>query len=53
LLANVTYLAAPMTPNKEDLLDMEEPNLINGLAGFSESNMAAVVPIMQPSGATV
>jgi hypothetical protein len=35
-----TYLAAPKTGEKEDLLDMEEPHLINGLGDFSEAAMA-------------
>ena len=36
-LANYTYLAEPSTADKTDLIDMEEPNLINGLAAFSDS----------------
>ena len=35
-----TYLAAPRTGDKEDLLDMEEPHLINGFGDFSEAAMA-------------
>ena len=31
LLARYTYLAEPGTSDKEDLVDMEEPGLINGL----------------------
>ena len=53
LQASVTYLATPMTPDKQDLVDMAEPHLINGLAGFPESEMADVVPIMQSSGVAV
>ena len=52
LLASYTYLADPKTTDKEDLIDMEEPNLINGLGGFSEAEMAAFVQAMNPSGAT-
>ncbi len=37
LLANYTYLAEPTTPDKTDLIELEEPNLITGLDGFSES----------------
>lgn len=37
LLASYTYLASPKTSHKEDLIDMEEPNLINGLEGYSEA----------------
>ena len=32
-----TYLADPSTSDKTDLIDLEEPNLINGLVTFSES----------------
>jgi hypothetical protein len=35
-----TFLAAPKTGDKEDLLDMEEPHLINGFGDFSEAEMA-------------
>jgi hypothetical protein len=52
LLACGTYLAAPMTPDKEDLVDMAEPHLINGLVGFPESQMADFVPILQSTGVT-
>ena len=38
LLASYTYLADPKTTDKEDLIDMEEPNLINGLEDFSEAD---------------
>ena len=52
LLANYTYLAAPTTMDKEDLIEMEELNLIDGLAGFSASQMATFVQAMNPEGAT-
>jgi hypothetical protein len=41
-----------MTPDKEDLVDMAEPHLINGLVGFPESQMADFVPILQSTGVT-
>lgn len=50
--ASYTYLADPKTPDKEDLIDMGEPNLINGLGDFSDTVMAAFVQAMNPSGAT-
>ena len=50
--ASYTYLADPKTPDKEDLIDMGEPNLINGLGDFSDTMMAAFVQAMNPSGAT-
>ena len=53
LLASYTYLAAPKTTDKEDLIDMGEPNLINGLENFSEAQMAALMQAMKPSGATL
>ncbi|MGA2411207.1 MAG: hypothetical protein ABSG46_12565 [Candidatus Binataceae bacterium] len=53
LLANYTYLAAPKTSDKEDLLDMGEPNLINGLEGSVEAAMAAFMHAMKPAGAAL
>ena len=53
LLVRVTYLAAPMTPDKQDLIDMEEPHLMNSLEGFSEVEMGAVMATLLPSGMTV
>ncbi len=37
LLANYTYLAEPTTADKTDLIELEEPNLINGLSAFSDT----------------
>jgi hypothetical protein len=51
LLASYTFLADPKTTDKEDLIDMEEPNLINGLGDFSDTKMAAFVEAMKPSQA--
>ena len=51
LLACYTYLADPRTSNKEDLIDMEEPNLINGFGEFSDAVMAPFVQAMNPGGA--
>jgi hypothetical protein len=48
LLATYTYLADPKTSDKEDLIDLEEPNLINGLEGFSEAAMAVFMQTMTP-----
>lgn len=53
LLASYTYLAAPKTPDKDDLIDMGERNLINGLDDFPEAAMAALLQAMKPSGATL
>jgi hypothetical protein len=35
-----TYLAEPKTSDKEDLIDMEEPGLIDGLSGLVEAAVA-------------
>ena len=51
-LISYTFLADPKTTDKEDLIDMEEPNLIYGLGDFSESKMTAFVQAMKPSQAT-
>ena len=37
--ARHTYLAVPRTRDKEDLIEMEEPDLIDGLGGFDEAAM--------------
>ena len=49
LLASSTYLAAPMTSDKEDLIDMEESNLINGLGDSAEVAMAAFMQTIKRS----
>jgi hypothetical protein len=35
-----TYLAEPRTSDKEDLVDVEEPGLIDGLRGLPEAEVA-------------
>jgi hypothetical protein len=52
LLASYTFLADPKTTDKEDLLDMEDPNLINGLGYFSDTMMTEFVQAMNQRGAT-
>lgn len=52
LSACYTYLADPKTSDKEDLIDMEEPNLINGLGDFSETKLAEFAKAMKPGQAT-
>ncbi len=42
-LVPFTYLAEPSTGDKTDLVDLEEPRLINGLQGFNEDVMAEFV----------
>jgi hypothetical protein len=50
LLANFTYLAAPSTTGKDDLIELGKPNLINGLEDFSEASMAAFMRALKSSG---
>jgi hypothetical protein len=45
--ASYTYLAEPSTADKSDLMELEEPNLINGLKGFSETELE---PFLQAIG---
>jgi hypothetical protein len=52
LLASYTVLADPKTTDKEDLIDMEDPNLINGLGDFSDTIMTEFVQAMNQRGAT-
>jgi hypothetical protein len=46
LRAKVTYLAEPRTSDKEDLIDMEEPGVIDGLGGVAE---AAIAKLLKPA----
>ena len=45
-----TYLAEPRTADKEDLIDMEEPGLIDGLDGFAEAAMAKFLRDLTATG---
>lgn len=47
-----TYLAEPKTGDKEDFIDMGESNLMNGLAGMPDAQMAALVQAMDAASAT-
>jgi hypothetical protein len=42
-----TYVAAPSTADKKDLIDLDEPTLINGLEGFSEAEMSRFLKELQ------
>jgi hypothetical protein len=53
LLGCYTYLAQPSTANKEDLIDMEEDNLIDGLGDFSHEAMADFMRVVSPAGKTL
>ena len=52
LLTCAAIVAAPMTADKQDLIDMEEPHLINGLEAFSEAAMAEFMLAMNANGAS-
>lgn len=43
LLAYSTYLSEPRTPDKEDLIDMEEPDLILGFTEFNPDSLGDFV----------
>jgi hypothetical protein len=47
-----TYLAEPRTDDKQDLIDMEEPGLIDGLDGFAEAAMAKFLRDVTEAGST-
>jgi TIR domain len=42
-----TYLAAPATTGKEELIELEEPNLIDGLGGFDEAAAGALTAALE------
>jgi hypothetical protein len=50
--AMYTYLAEPKTSDKEDLIDMEEPGLIDGLGGFAEAAITKSMRTLIADGAT-
>src|SRR6185295_7990671 len=47
LRAAYTYLAAPVTDDKNDLIEMEEANLMNGLNGFSEPDVEPLINVLR------
>ena len=49
LRARRTYVAEPKTGHKEDMIDMEEPDMILGLEGFREDAMTGFVEAMTAS----
>ena len=42
-----TYIAGPATDDKRDMIEMDEPNLINGLGGFSEGAIQPLLDALQ------
>ncbi|WP_419910854.1 hypothetical protein [Hoeflea sp.] len=51
LLARHTFLSGPVTADKQELIAMEEPNLINCVDAFSEGAMAEFMAAMESDGA--
>jgi hypothetical protein len=47
LLASYLYLAPPSNDDKRELIELEEPHLINGLDGFPESEMLPILNILK------
>ena len=46
LLGVYTYLAGPLTPDKQELIDLGEPRLIDGLTGFAPAQMDELLRIL-------
>lgn len=46
-LLQLTYLSAPATAEKAEMIELEEPNLVNGLEGFSESSAKVLLDTLQ------
>ena len=47
LRGRYTYLAAPATDDKKDLIGMEEPDVMDGLEGFVETAMQPLLEALQ------
>ncbi len=45
-LVKLTYLSGPVTAEKTEMIELEEPNLINGLEGLSENAVKTVLDIL-------
>lgn len=53
LLATCIYLAEPITQSKTELVELEEPHLINGLEGFPEAEMLRFHKTLESGGAAI
>lgn len=42
-----TYIAGPANDDKRDMIELEEPNIINGLEGFPEAGIEPVLDALQ------
>jgi hypothetical protein len=49
-LGNYTYLSEPATVDKLDLIEVQEPNLINGLGGFADQALSPLLRTLQSNG---
>jgi hypothetical protein len=47
LQASYVYLAPPVTDDKQELIELEEPNLIKGLDGFQDSEMLSFLNLVK------
>ena len=45
-----TYLGEPRTSDKEDLIEMEEPGLIDGLDGFAKDALDGIIEAVRTAG---
>jgi hypothetical protein len=50
LPARTTYLAEPLTDDKQDMIAMEEASLINGLTGFDGDSMDEFLQAIRSQG---
>jgi hypothetical protein len=50
LPARYTYLGEPITDHKQDMLDMKEPCLIDGLGGFDADSMGGFLAAIRNQG---
>jgi hypothetical protein len=46
-LLSLTYISSPATDDKRDMIELEQPNLINGLEGFSETAVKPLLDALQ------
>ncbi len=47
LQAIYVYLAPPITDDKQELIELEEPNLIKGLDGFQDSEISSFLKLLK------
>jgi hypothetical protein len=47
LLGSYTYLAPPATDDKQELIELEERDLLNGLSGFPQAELKPLVDLLK------